>query len=106
MRFAQVMPVFFIEEPIFEKTERSWLQLRPISDNLTVGVPHIPESLDKTSVIAAQRSLLKTLCAERDIGNPVLWFYTPMAASFADDNRAAVVVYDPKTRSWLGLSAM
>ena len=93
-RFAQVMPVFFIEEPIIEKTERSWLQLRPISDNLTVGVPHIPESLDKTSVIAAQRSLLKTLCAERNIGNPVLWFYTPMAVSFADDIRAAVVVYD------------
>jgi len=78
----------------FRKTERSWLQLRPISENLTVGVPHIPESLDKTSVIATQRSLLKTLCAESNIGNPVLWFYTPMAVSFADDIRAAVVVYD------------
>jgi len=66
-RFVQVMPVFFIEEPIFEKTERSWLQLRPFSHNLTVGVPHIPESLDKTSVIAAQRDLLKTFCETSEI---------------------------------------
>ena len=88
------MPVYFIEEPVFEGGDPPRLELSRVRENVTVVVPHLPRGLDKAAADAAQRTLLEGLCAERALRDPLAWFYTPMALSFADAVPAGATVYD------------
>ncbi len=87
------MPVFFIEEPVLDDTGPPWLELHAITGNLTVGVPHLPRGLN-SGAATFQRALLDEVCARHGITDPYLWFYTPMAITFAGQIPASVVVYD------------
>jgi UDP-galactopyranose mutase len=88
------MAVYYVEEPVFDALEQPWLELRPVSATLTVGVPHVLPGLDDRAAVTAQHGLMQQLCAERGIINPMLWFYTPMAIAFAGDIAPAAIVYD------------
>ncbi len=88
------MSVFFIEEPVLDDAASAWLELRVIANNLIVGVPHLPHAADPDTAAALQRGLLRDMCARQEITDPVLWFYTPMAITFAGEIPASAVVYD------------
>lgn len=93
-RFAKKGRVFFVEEPIFTD-EPTHLEISPREDNLTVVVPRVSNFDRETKNIEAlQRELLNELFRERRIKNFVLWFYTPMAMSFAGRLAPQAVVYD------------
>ena len=93
-RFAKSRRVFFIEEPIFTD-EQTHLKISQREDNLTVVVPHISNDDRETKNIEAfQGELLDGLFAEQKINDFVLWFYTPMAMSFAAHLEPQAVVYD------------
>jgi len=93
-RFAKSRRVFFIEEPIFTD-EQTHLKISQREDNLTVVVPHISNDDRETKNIEAfQGELLDGLFAEQKINDFVLWFYTPMAMSFAAHLEPKAVVYD------------
>ena len=93
-RFAKSRRVFFIEEPIFTD-EQTHLKISQREDNLTVVVPHISNDDRETKNIEAfQSELLDGLFAEQKINDFVLWFYTPMAMSFAAHLEPKAVVYD------------
>ena len=93
-RFAQSIPVFFIEEPAFEGREPPHLKRYITADNLSVFVPHLPEHLPAAAAASAQRRLLTDLLRDARIRSPVIWYYTPMALQFSDALDAAVTVYD------------
>jgi UDP-galactopyranose mutase len=93
-RFAQSIPVFFIEEPAFEGQELPYLKHYNAADNLSVIVPHLPEDLPAAAAVSAQRRLVADLLRGARIRSPVLWYYTPMALQFAHPIDAAVTVYD------------
>jgi glycosyltransferase involved in cell wall biosynthesis len=93
-RFAQSIPVFFIEEPAFEGEEPPYLKRYNAADNLSVIVPHLPEDLPAAAAVSAQRRLVADLLRGARISSPVLWYYTPMALQFAHPIDAAVTVYD------------
>jgi UDP-galactopyranose mutase len=93
-RFAQLIPVFFIEEPAFERQERPDLKRYTAADNVSVLVPHLPEGLPAAAAASAQRRLVADLLRDARIRSPVLWYYTPMALQFSDTIDAAVTVYD------------
>jgi UDP-galactopyranose mutase len=93
-RLARSMPVFFIEEPVFEGDEPPHLRQKSVAENLSVLVPHLPQALPAAAAVTAQRRLLEGLVTEVGGDSPVLWFYTPMAMEFADTTRSAVTVYD------------
>ncbi len=93
-RFAKSRRVFFFEEPIFTD-EQTHLKISQREDNLTVVVPHISNDDRETKNIEAfQGELLDGLFAEQKINDFVLWFYTPMAMSFAAHLEPKAVVYD------------
>lgn len=93
-RFAKNGRVFFVEEPIFTD-EPTDLRISPREDNLTVVVPYIAHSDRETkNVEEIQRDLLDELFSEQRIKDFVLWFYTPMAMSFASQLKPKAVVYD------------
>lgn len=93
-RFAKNGRVFFVEEPIFTD-EPTHLKISPREDNLTIVVPHIAHTDRETkNVEEIQRDLLDELFSEQRIKDFVLWFYTPMAMSFASQLKPKAVVYD------------
>ena len=93
-RFARLIPVFFIEEPAFERQGGPHLKRYTAADNLSVIVPHLPEDLPPAAAASAQRRLVTDLLRDSRIRSPVLWYYTPMALQFTDAIPAAVTVYD------------
>jgi UDP-galactopyranose mutase len=88
------MRVFFIEEPVFDDATPARLELHAIASNLTVGVPHLPRNFGSGEAAILQRDLLDEVCARYDITNPYLWFYTPMAITFAGEIPASAIIYD------------
>ena len=88
------MPVLFVEEPVFDDIAPARLELHPITSNLTVGVPHLSRGVDTGAAAILQRALLNEVCARYDMSNPYLWFYTPMAITFAGEIPASAIVYD------------
>jgi UDP-galactopyranose mutase len=93
-RFAQSIPVFFIEEPAFEGQGLPYLKRYNAADNLSVIVPHLPKDLPAAAAVSAQRRLVADLLRGARIRWPVLWYYTPMALEFAHPIDPAVTVYD------------
>jgi len=92
-RFARDSRVFFVEEPIFD-ADVAHLVMHEVEPHLTLAVPHLPPDQPPDVVIASQRALLDQLVAQRHISRPLLWFYTPMALTFAGHLEGAVTVYD------------
>jgi UDP-galactopyranose mutase len=93
-RFAQTMPVYFVEDPAFEGDSPPYLARRQVAKNLTVIVPHMPFGLPCADAASEQKRLLADFFLRAGVSAPVLWFYTPVALEFADALPAAVTIYD------------
>ena len=94
-RFAQTMPVYFVEEPAFEGDSPPSLACHQVAKNLTIIVPHMPSGLPYAEAVPEQKRLLADFFLRAGVGAPVLWFYTPAALEFADTlPAAAVTIYD------------
>jgi glycosyltransferase involved in cell wall biosynthesis len=93
-RFAKQQRVFFFEEPIFSD-EPSRLDISEREDGLKVVVPRISnQDRDGGNVNEIQRRMLGELMEKENIGDFVLWFYTPMALDFAADLKPKATVFD------------
>src|SRR4051794_15556040 len=93
-RFAQIMPVYFVEEAHFEGTAAPWLARYDVGRNLIVLVPHLPSGMTDAEAIFTQRELLAAFMLQNEVRRPVLWFYTPAALGLADRLPVSVTVYD------------
>jgi UDP-galactopyranose mutase len=93
-RFAAMMPVYFVEEPIFEGDAAPELLHRRTAERLTVLVPRLPARMPSAEAARHQKKLLGEFLSRAGIVSPVLWFYTPMALEFIPEVPAAVVIYD------------
>src|SRR5262249_14440594 len=86
-RCARASRVFFFEEPIFtdatEGSEELGLEVVRVEKRLWRVTPRLPRS--EASRPSALQRLLDDLIVDRDIRNPVLWYYTPMALDFSRD---------------------
>ncbi|BCS34439.1 glycosyl transferase [Luteitalea sp. TBR-22] len=85
--------VWFVEEPR-ETDGEPRLDVRAVSDRLSVVVPLLPAGLDPEASCRRQRELLATWWREQRFDSPLLWYYTPMALPFTRTLAAGVVVYD------------
>jgi UDP-galactopyranose mutase len=92
-RCAEENRVFFWEEPILDATE-AYLDVRQLSNNLHVIVPHLPPALGESESRSLQQLLLNGLLREHQLKNYVLWYYTPMARHFSRSLNPSAVVYD------------
>src|SRR5918992_974552 len=94
-RFARVMRVYFIEEPVTDEgAQKPFLDVRNTPSGVTIAVPHLPVGLDADASNHAQRTLVDKLCLKQGIRGPILWYYTPMAGAFSDHLRGSAVIYD------------
>ncbi|MFD2934108.1 glycosyltransferase family 1 protein [Spirosoma flavum] len=91
-RAAHQCRVWYIEEPIWQESLR--LDIRKVSENLTVVVPYLPQGTDEQSAIRLQRQLINQLIDQYAITDFIAWYYTPMALLFTDHLRPKLVLYD------------
>jgi len=91
-RFATQRRVFFFEEPLFDSGHP---ELRVCQDQgVHVAVPHLPPGMAPAAVNREVQRLLRDLLTQWKIDHPVVWYYTPMALTFARDIPASVIVFD------------
>lgn len=91
-RASQQWPVWFIEEPIWGTTLS--LDIRPVTDQIQVVVPHLPEGIDHETAIRLQRQLVNQLLEQKGITDFMAWYYTPMAMLFTDHLQPRLTLYD------------
>jgi glycosyltransferase involved in cell wall biosynthesis len=92
-RCARERRVFFLEEPLFD-ADQPYLSVREVSPQLFVVTPRLTRDTRGESVSVSQKRALRELMDSARIDRPILWFYTPMALTFANDLPASLVVYD------------
>ncbi len=93
-RFANEIPVYFFEEPIFFEGS-SHLEISERAKNLFVLVPHIShKDRDEGKAVELQRGMLSDLISTKDLSNILLWYYSPMAVEFTDEIKAKVTIFD------------
>ena len=89
-RFARDRRVYFIEEPIFGD-DGPRLEMSKRDNGLHVVTPHLPHGSD---IDAVMNDLVSGLRKEQNIGEHIVWFYTPMMLPFMDTLQPSAVVYD------------
>src|SRR6478609_1158615 len=95
VRCARERRVFFVEEPIFFAdggTNR--IECTLTKEGVQVVVPYVDAATPPNEVEALQAEMLRTLLAEEQIEQFVLWYYTPMAAPIAEGLTPLAIVYD------------
>src|SRR5829696_9058653 len=92
-RFAKSRRVFFVEEPIFGDWQPH-LDITSRGDGLHVVVPRMPQGLRVEAVETLQERLIDQLFEGREIGDHVLWYYTPMALGWTRHLKPLATVYD------------
>ena len=93
-RFSQHNRVFFIEEPVFETSGQSFIEVNTDKDNLWIVIPHLLESYTSDEIVFQQRILLSSLYAEYEIKYYMHWFYTPMALTISNHLHPQMIIYD------------
>jgi len=91
-RASTQWPVYFWEEPVWDNTD--WLDVRSITAQLQVLIPHVKHGTDEAQVIALQRQWLSQFLAQQAIHSYITWYYTPMALPFTDQLKPQLTIYD------------
>lgn len=93
-RMAQDYQVVFLEEPVLSDSPDIRLEQLPQACGVTVLVPHLPWKMQPDEVITAQRTLLDGFMGAQQLGELLLWYFTPMSLAFTDHLSAQVTIFD------------
>ncbi len=93
-RFSSFTAVYYVEEPIFDTSEKPFLTFSQRLPNLWVCVPHLPEGLSKNDVNKQLKELLNIFFINKDPRDFIFWYYTPMALEFSQKFTPGLLVYD------------
>jgi glycosyltransferase involved in cell wall biosynthesis len=93
-RFAETFQVFYMEEPVFDAVGADHYVYADRGKNLVLMVPHIRPGLQPAEIVQAQRNLLDSFMAKREIADYIFWYYTPMALQFSKKYRPELTVFD------------
>jgi glycosyltransferase involved in cell wall biosynthesis len=93
-RFAKTFNVYFVEEPIFDSDGDAYISFSKREEKLWVGVPHLPDGLDKAEINDLMEDLIDKFLKKEDLSKFIFWYYTPMAYAFTELFQPRLTVYD------------
>lgn len=101
-RFASKHRILFIEEPYFDlrEGEQGRLELEAVAPNIMVSAVHLPEDLRHSPKLHEElrkfaRQAIDTVNLDGEFDAPLLWYYSPMEASWSLGHfEAKGVIYD------------
>ena len=91
-RFATLSTVFYIEEPVFT-TESDHYDL-VYRANVAVVTPRLADAPNDKSIPSRIKDILRDLFRSQAITKYIFWYYTPMALTFSEEFKPALVIYD------------
>jgi UDP-galactopyranose mutase len=95
-RLARNRPVYFFEEPVFDR-EEPHLEISRPEPGVTVLRPHTPlesRGFSDDQIPVLQRLLADFLSCEETEGERIAWLYTPMALPLLEKLQPHTIVYD------------
>ena len=93
-RFSKIFKVYFLEEPICDVTDKPFLSISAINNNLYILTPHLYKGLSHSEIIEYQTDMLDTFLENKIVSDFVFWYYTPMALEFSARHNPSLIVYD------------
>jgi UDP-galactopyranose mutase len=94
-RAARTRRVFFVEEPVFDAPNgEPSVEIRQPHQNLHVVVPHLVPGTTEQAAVAAQRETIDELLRTFEVGEYILWYWTPMSLPFTRHLSPVGVVFD------------
>ena len=93
-RFAKIFNVYFLEEPVFEKTAAPFLSKSTREENLWVLIPHLPEGLSEKEISDYQEDLVSQFLKTQNVDDYAFWYYTPMALEYSRKFKPSMIIYD------------
>jgi glycosyltransferase involved in cell wall biosynthesis len=93
-RFARSQPVYYVEEPVFDRRQEPLLKFRPVEEGISVVTPHLPMDVPEAARIGIMRDLLDSMMKERKIEDFIAWYYSPLFLPYSSHLRPRLVVYD------------
>ena len=92
-RAARHFRVIYIEEAVRIGTDKPHVTVLNRGDNIEIIQPHVPETYTADAARDYQRAVVDAYAIQAP-EPPILWFYTPMALSFARHVEARAIVFD------------
>ena len=95
-RLAKDFQVFFVEEPVHDASSTAWLGSVQHDSGVEVLTPHTPVDHPgfHDDQLAAIRPLIAEFAANRELEDPFVWLYTPMALPLLSALSPRAVIYD------------
>lgn len=93
-RFAKYRRVFYVEEPLFGKTDFPRLEQKTSKDKVNIIIPHLPSNIENSAVEHTLKELIDELLFSERIEIYTAWYYTPMALPFTRHLRPNAVLFD------------
>lgn len=101
-RFAKTHRILFIEEPIYDLPDGDTgrLELEAVAPNILVSTVHLPGSMRSNEKLPEElrsfaRQAIETVNLQGEFDSPLLWYYSPMEASWSLDHfENSGIVYD------------
>src|SRR5687767_3530923 len=90
-RFSKNFRVFFIEEPIFDTSSDTYLEVSSPAENLSIVVPHMQTGLNEQTGYSVLKDALSKFFHLNKIANYFFWYYTPMALAYSDHLNPTVI---------------
>ncbi|WP_428331670.1 hypothetical protein [Mucilaginibacter sp.] len=92
-RLAQFSTVYYIEEPVFDAHEETYLE-SVLRNKVLVIVPHLKPGLNHEFTIAGLTQLFGEFIKMFNLAETAFWYYTPMALEFSANYEPQMVIYD------------
>jgi len=93
-RFARNGRVFFVEEPVPTDGVPRMEHYTCPESGVNIMVPQMPHGLSAATQETIQKLLLNNMLLEYEIGEYLLWYYTPMALAFSTHLKPKLTVFD------------
>lgn len=93
-RFARYRRVYYVEEPLFGKTDFPRLEQKISRDKVNIIIPHLPAEIQNSEVESTLKELVDELIFSEKIDVYSAWYYTPMALPFTRHLQPSAVLFD------------
>lgn len=93
-RFARYRRVYYVEEPLFGKSDFPRLEHKISRDRVNIIIPHLPSEIKTSEVESTLKELVDELIFSEKIDVYSAWYYTPMALPFTRHLQPAAVLFD------------
>jgi hypothetical protein len=93
-RFAKYRRVYYVEEPLFGKTDFPRLEQKVSKDKVNIIIPHLPSDIENSAVESTLKELVDELLFSEKIDLYSTWYYTPMALPFTRHLQPNAVLFD------------